>query len=195
MALPEFPLDSSSRRGRTLAALWAGPFVMGLLLTLLGVLALGAVVWTSLVSVLFFGVVLVVAGVLEIVHGLRVHATSGPYLLFVLGGLLSLLAGGLVLSGPGVGLVAITLLIAAYFLASGFFRGITSLSERYPGWAWDFAYGLVSVLLGVGVFMRMPSASLWVLGVVVGVEVLTRGLSVMAGSLAVRGLLRRERTG
>ena len=192
MATPEIPLNSSSRGSRSTSALWGGPFVMGLLLTLLGVLALGAVVWTSFVSVLFYGAALAVAGILEIVHGFRVRG-SGPYLHFVLGGILSLLVGGLVLAQPGVGMVALTLMFAAYFLASGFFRGITSVMDRYAGWGWDLAYGVVSVFLGALIFFRLPVSSLWVLGLVVGVEIFARGLSIMAGALAVRGLLRHER--
>ncbi|ATB29502.1 HdeD family acid-resistance protein [Melittangium boletus] len=194
MATPEIPLNSSSRGSRPASALWGGPFVMGLLLTVLGVLALGAVVWTSFVSVLFYGAALGVAGILEIVHGFRVRG-SGPYLHFVLGGILSLLVGVLVLAQPGVGLVSLTLLLAAYFLASGCFRGITSAMDRYPNWGWDFAYGVVSVILGALIFFRLPASSLWVLGVVVGVEIFTRGLSIMAASLAVRGVLRREQAG
>ncbi|WP_239576292.1 HdeD family acid-resistance protein [Archangium primigenium] len=193
MAQSDFPPTPPSRRDR-MTAIWEGPFVMGLLVTLLGVLALGAVAWTSLVSVLFYGVLLGAAGVLEIVQGVRARDT-GPSLLFVLSGILSLLVGGFVLTQPDAGLVALSLMIAAYFLASGFFRGITAVSDRHPGWGWDLAYGAVSVALGALLFLRLPTASFWVLGLIVGVEILIRGLSLMAGALAVRGLLRDERAG
>jgi uncharacterized membrane protein HdeD (DUF308 family) len=167
---------------------------MGVLVTLLGMLALCSVTFTSLLSALFYGAVLMAAGLLEIVHGLR-NRDTGPFLLFVLGGLLSFLVGGFLLTQPDAGLVSLTLLLAAYFLANGFFRIITASMERHPGWGWDFAQGAVSVMLGALLFSRMPTASLWALGVVVGVELLTRGLSLLAGALVVRGLVRRTPEG
>ncbi|MFE8604492.1 HdeD family acid-resistance protein [Archangium violaceum] len=176
---------------RGTAGLWGGPFVVGLLLTLLGVVALGAVVLTSLFSVIFYGAMLAVAGAFEIGHAFRIRKT-GPFWMFLLGGVLSLVVGAMLMARPGIGLVALTLLMAGYFFASGLFRGITSLSDRYEGWGWDLAYGLVSVALGVIIFAQLPTSSLWALGIVVGVEILSRGISIMAGALAVRGVLHRR---
>ncbi|WP_239470192.1 HdeD family acid-resistance protein [Archangium violaceum] len=181
---------NDTRGSRTLASMWGGPFVMGLLIALLGIVALGAVVLTSFLSVIFYGAMLVAAGIFEVVHAFRVRKT-GPFLLFLLGGILSLVVGALVLARPGAGLVALTLLMAGYFFASGLFRSITSLADRYTGWGWDFAYGIVSVALGAIIFAQLPYSSLWALGVVVGVEILARGVSLMAGSLAVRGAMRK----
>ncbi|WNG43158.1 HdeD family acid-resistance protein [Archangium minus] len=158
---------------------------MGLLITLLGVVALGAVVLTSFVSVIFYGSMLVVGGVFEMVHAFRIRRT-GPFLMFLLGGILSVVVGALVLMRPGAGLVALTLLLAGYFFASGLFRCITSASDRYSGWGWDFAYGIVSLALGAIIFAQMPASSLWALGIVVGVEILSRGISIMAGALMIR---------
>ncbi|OJT18650.1 hypothetical protein BO221_38535 [Archangium sp. Cb G35] len=180
-----------TRNPRGTAGLWGGPFVVGLLLTLLGVVALGAVVLTSLFSVIFYGAMLAAAGVFEIVHAFRIRKT-GPFWMFLLGGVLSLVVGAMVMARPGIGLVAVTLLMAGYFFASGLFRGITSLSDRYEGWGWDLAYGLVSVALGVIIFAQLPTSSLWALGVVVGVEILFRGIAIMAGALVVRGVLHRR---
>ncbi|WP_306818914.1 HdeD family acid-resistance protein [Archangium lipolyticum] len=181
---------NDTRGSRMQASLWGGPFLMGLLVALVGVVALGAVVLTSVLSVIFYGAMLVVAGIFEVVHAFRVRKT-GPFLLFLLGGILSIVVGAVVLARPGVGLVALTLLLAGYFFASGLFRSITSISDRYAGWGWDFAYGIVSVVLGAIIFAQMPASSLWALGVVVGVEILVRGISIMAGSLAVRGAMRK----
>ncbi|MET0403142.1 MAG: DUF308 domain-containing protein [Cystobacter sp.] len=187
------PPDSSSR-SRLPGVLWTGSFVMGVLVCLLGLVALGSVVVTSQVSALFYGGVLLGVGVLEIAHGLRSRGT-GPSLLFVLGGLLSLLAGGFLLTRPDAGRVALTLLLAAYFLAGGFFRLVTAATDRHPGFGWDLAQGAVSVVLGAFIFSRMPTSSWWVLGAVVGVEIFTRGLSLLAGALVIRGLMRRTPEG
>jgi uncharacterized membrane protein HdeD (DUF308 family) len=163
---------------------------MGLLISLLGLVALAWVGFTSVVSVLFYGSMLVVAGIFELVQAFRVRKT-GPFLMFLLGGILSIVVGALVWSRPALGLVALTLLIAGYFFASGLFRGINSLMERYTGWGGDLAYGIVSVVLGAIIFAQLPYSSLYTLGIVVGVEILSRGLSIIAGALLVRRVTRR----
>jgi uncharacterized membrane protein HdeD (DUF308 family) len=165
---------------------------MGLLIALAGVLALLWVGFTSVATVYFYGAMLVVAGIFEIVHAFRTRGKAGPFLMFLLGGILSIVVGMLVWARPGAGLVALTLLLAGYFFASGLFRGITSIADRYPGWGSDFAYGIVSVVLGAIIFAQLPSSSMWVLGVVVGVEILSRGISIMAGALMVRSALHRH---
>lgn len=181
--------SSDTRRG--MSGLWGGPFVMGLLITLLGIVALGSVAFTSFATVIFYGALLVVGGIFEMVHAFRVRKT-GPFLMFLLGGILSIVVGALVLMRPGIGLVSLTLLLAGFFFASGLFRAVTSMTDRYSGWGWDLAYGIVSVALGAIIFAQLPYSSLWALGIVVGVEILSRGISIMAGALAVRGVLRRN---
>ncbi|QRO00136.1 hypothetical protein JRI60_14510 [Archangium violaceum] len=47
-------------------------------------------------------------------------------------------------------------------------------------------------MAGVIIFARLPASSLWALGIVVGAEILSRGISIMAGALAVRGVPRRR---
>lgn len=197
--MPITPSPIGSTRGDpwglntpTTSSLWGGPFVMGLLIALLGVLALAALPLTSLATVFFYGALLVVGGIFEMVHAFRVRKT-GPFLMFLLGGVLSIVVGALVLMRPGLGLVSLTLLLAGFFLARGFFRGITAVMDRYSGWGWDVLYGLVSVALGVIIFAQLPSSTLWALGLVVGVEILSRGISIMAVALMARSAIRRAR--
>ena len=176
-------------RSRGASALWGGPFVVGLLIVLLGLLALLSTVVAGLVSVLLYGAVLAIVGGAEIIHGIRTRR-MGPFLLFLLGGLLALVVGGMLLVRPGVGLAAITLLLAGYFFASGLFRGITSVMDRYRGWGWDVLYGITAVVLGIIVLAQWPLSALWLVGLVVGIELVIRGLSLMAGALMLRQELR-----
>jgi uncharacterized membrane protein HdeD (DUF308 family) len=176
----------SSRMG---SSVWGGPFVVGLLITLLGCLALASVGITSLISVFFYGLLLTVMGIGEIIHAFRVRKT-GPFLLFLLGGVLSVVVGVLVLAWPAAGLAAMTLLLAGYFFATGLFRSITSIMDRYPRWGWDFADGIVCVALGVIIMAQWPLSTLWAVGIVVGVGLISRGIALMASSLAVRNVIR-----
>lgn len=186
--------DTARARGRSEAfsAAWGGPFVVGLLMAVVGLLAFFSSVLTSFVTVLFLGVLLVLAGLFEIVHAFRVWHEGRP-LRFLLGGLLSIVVGFLYLVHPAAGLQALALLLAGYFFVSGLFRGITAVADRYPHWGWDFVYGISAVILGIIILGEWPLSALWVVGALVGLEIFFRGIALMGGSLAVRQALHAPR--
>lgn len=112
-----------------------------------------------------------------------------------LNGLLSAVIGICFLRWPIFGLAAATILLGAYFLASGLFRSFTSIVDRYAHWGWDFFDGIVSLALGIFVLASFPIAAFWILGFLVGVELIVRGGSLFASSLATRRLLRPAAVG
>ncbi len=178
------------QEGRARAATWGSSFLAGLLIFALGVFCLIATGVTGFASILLFGGLLLAAGILEIYSAFRERRQGRQFLPHFLVGLLSFVVGGLFLVRPAVGLAAVTLLLAGYFFADGLFRSITSLLDRYEGWAWDFFSGAVSVLLGVIVFSQWPISSLWVVGALVGVQLMMRGVLVMSVSLTLRRAMR-----
>ncbi|HLT31413.1 MAG TPA: DUF308 domain-containing protein [Myxococcaceae bacterium] len=168
---------------------WGVPFVLGLILLALGI---GAAVFSSLTgiaSTLLFGTVLVIAGVLEVIGSLR-DRLRHPSLLLLLGGIFTTLVGLFFVFRPLMGMGLLTLLLGAYFVVAGLFSTITSIMDRYAGWAFDFAYGLVALALGIMVFRSLPVGSLIWLGLFVGVEIAARGLTLMVASLEGRRLYR-----
>ncbi|MCP3099368.1 HdeD family acid-resistance protein [Myxococcus sp. K15C18031901] len=171
---------------RVTSAAWGGPFVLGLLVVLLGIVALGASFLTSLVSIILFGALLAVMGIAEIVSSVRMRKAGGPFWLYLLSGVLSTVVGLLVLVYPAAGLGAMTILLAGYFFASGLFHVVTSLMDRYPRWGWDFLYGAISILLGIIVMAQWPISAVWLVGTLVGIAILMRGIALMAGSLDLR---------
>lgn len=85
-------------------------------------------------------------------------------------------------------IASLTLLIAAYLFSSGLFRGVTALVDRYPRWGWDFAYGVLAVVLGAYVVARWPIGSFAILGTLVALEIIARGIALCAASWRVREL-------
>jgi uncharacterized membrane protein HdeD (DUF308 family) len=164
---------------------WGVPMTIGVLMIIGGVLALGAALFTSIASVFYIGASLIVVGVVELVSGFRLH-DRGSRLALVAAGVVASLAGILLLARPLHGLATLTLLLAGYLFASGLFRGLTAIADRYAGWGWDVAYGLVSLLLGAYVTASWPISSAWVVGTLVGAEILARGIAMVAASLALR---------
>ncbi len=175
---------------RVNSAAWGGPFILGLLMTILGIVALGAAFFTSLVTAILFGAFLAGAGIMEIISAFRTRKSGGPFWLYLLSGILSIVVGLFVLVYPAAGLGAMTLLLAGYFFASGLFHAITSVMDRYSRWGWDFLYGAVSIVLGIIVMRQWPISAVWLVGTLVGISIFFRGIALMAGALTVRRVLR-----
>jgi uncharacterized membrane protein HdeD (DUF308 family) len=179
--------EADTRRARTVRETWGSTFVLGILMALLGLVAIVAAPAAGFISVVLLGFFLVVAGAFEAYHALR-HREGGNRLLFLLGGILSIVVGGLLMFRAASGLATITLLLAAYFVANGLFRCVTSIADRYLHWGWDFVQGAISILLGVIVFEQWPISSLWLVGTLVGVEIFFRGCGLMLAGLDIRRL-------
>ena len=82
--------------------------------------------------------------------------------------------------------MSLTFLIAACLLVGGILRIGLSVAERFAGWGWVLLNGVISVVLGVGIWGQWPLSGLWVIGLFVGVEMLFSGLSWVMLGLAVR---------
>lgn len=165
--------------------LWGALMAVGILLVVGGTFALLAAVLTSIVTVVFIGVLLVIAGILEVISAFQ-HSHRRRFLVYVLAGLLAIVVGALLLFHPVVGLASLTLLIAGYLFASGLFRGITAIADRYAHWGWDLLYGVAAVALGFYIMAAWPVSAFWVLGTVVAAEIIVRGVSLIAASSVVR---------
>ena len=178
-----------SHLSRSESAGWGGAFLLGILWTILGVMCVGATAFASLAAVFYVGALLAIAGVLGIAFGFR-GGGAGVVLL----GVMSLVVGVLLYIHPGPGMMALTLLLIGYFLVAGTFRAITSLFDRYEGWGWDFTYGLCAIAIGVIAARAWPLSTFWLLGTLVGAELLVRGLSMMAAAVSARHAVRTLRT-
>src|SRR4051794_30055371 len=97
---------------------WGVPMTIGVLLVLGGMVALGATVLTSMVSILYFGALLIAVGILEIIAAFRLRK-QGPTLAYMLTGILTVVVGALFIAKPLGSLASVTLLLAGYLFANG----------------------------------------------------------------------------
>jgi uncharacterized membrane protein HdeD (DUF308 family) len=164
---------------------WGWFLVLGIGLLVLGVVALGLPWVTTLTSVLFYGWLLVFGGVFEIVSAFRTTGWRG-ILLQLLGGILSLVVGALIVAHPDAGALGLTLVLATLFLVGGLFRTGAAIVLRFPSWGWSAVSGIVTALLGVYVWAAWPVSALWVIGTLVGIELLSRGWAWVMFAFAVR---------
>ncbi|MGA9522238.1 MAG: DUF308 domain-containing protein [Myxococcaceae bacterium] len=169
---------------------WGITFTLGLLLVALGVFAIAASGTTGLATVFLFGAILAGSGIVQIVNAFA-NRKEGRFALQLLAGVLSAVIGVLMFMRPVAGLAAVSLLIIGYFFASGLFYSVTSIADRYPRWSWDFAYGLSAIVLGIIGLTQWPITVAWLVGTLIGLEILFRGVNLMSSSLLVRRVSRR----
>ena len=158
---------------------------LGIGLAVLGLLAIAASVATTIASVIFIGVLLLVGGIAEIVHAFSASRWSGV-VLTLLGGILYVVVGGLMVTRPVESALTLTLLLAAFFIVAGLFRILAVPVLRMPNGGWVLASGIVSFLLGAAIWAQWPVSGVWVIGTYVGVEMLVYGISLLMLGLAVR---------
>ena len=166
---------------------WAWHLALGALLLVLGVVAIGYAVATSLVSVLFFGWLLVVGGLVQGVLAFRVQSWSG-FFLHLLAALLEIIVGLLVVSAPAKAAAGLTLLLAAYLLVGGLFRTLTAVAVGFPGAGWTVLGGMISFLLGLAIWRQWPVSGLWFIGACIGVDLFLHGAAWIAFALKLRQL-------
>jgi uncharacterized membrane protein HdeD (DUF308 family) len=166
---------------------------LGCVYVLLGVLALAFASATTLAAVVTLGVVLLVAGVAEIIYAIqgRKKGQLWPHLAF---GCLALICGGLILANPIENTLGFTLIAGFLLIASGLAKTIGAFTERSSGWGWYAANGIISIILGAMVLRAFPVSAFWTIGVFVGVDLLVAGATLVGlGTSAKRA--KRELVG
>lgn len=158
---------------------------LGIVLVILGVIAIALAVLTTIVSVVVFGWVLVIGGIVEIVHAFRTHRWGGLFL-HLLTGLLGVVVGLMFVRHPLAGALTLTLILGGFFVVEGVFRLVGALYLRFPQWPWVLVSGVITALLGMLLILQWPVSALWFIGFAVGVDMIFRGaawttLAVVAG--------------
>lgn len=151
--------------------------VMGVAMIILGVCILAAPVFVGIVSVVIIGALMALAGVAQLVRGLRETETM-PRAVWALLGLVTLIGGILVAVHPVFGLGFLTLLLAAYFFADGIIK--ISAAMRYEnGRGWFVANGILSFVLAYMIWTNWPLSGGWAIGILVGINFVCTGIMTL----------------
>jgi uncharacterized membrane protein HdeD (DUF308 family) len=67
-------------------------------------------------------------------------------------------------------------------------RIVLSLLERFEGWGWVLLNGVISLILGVGIWRQWPVSGFWVIGLFLGIEMVLSGWSWIMLGLAARSI-------
>jgi uncharacterized membrane protein HdeD (DUF308 family) len=108
-------------------------------------------------------------------------------LTFVLG-VLGAGVGLYMIFNPGLGLLSLTLLLAAYFVVAGVSEVIGAFKMKpVKGWVWALISAVVSVLLGVMIWQQFPASGEWAVGILTGIKMIFGGFWLIAIGRGVRG--------
>ena len=164
---------------------WGWFLAFGIGLVVLGVLAVARSVAATVVSMLFFGWLLVIAAGIEIVQAIMVGKWAGLYQHW-LGAILFGVLGALIVWRPLVTAEILTLLMGAFFLVAGLFQLITPFVVSLPEWGWHVLNGIITLVLGILILAQWPVSGLWVIGLFIGIELIFYGVAWIALALDLR---------
>jgi uncharacterized membrane protein HdeD (DUF308 family) len=166
--------------------IWHWLLGTGAVMMILGLAAIFLPFVATLAVEILLGIVLVAAGITQVVHAFKARHAKG-FAFRLLGAALYGLVGVLFLAFPLHGVLTLTALLAILFMAAGTFKIALSLHVRpVPSWGWLMVSGLVAIVLGGLIWMGLPGTATWAIGLLVGIELLFTGWSMIVFGLSVR---------
>lgn len=161
---------------------------LGILLVVLGVVAIGETFILTVFSMKFLGWLMIFGGAAGAIHAFAMERGWGGFFLDLLTGLLYLVGGILILGNPAASALTLTLLIAMMLIFDGLFRVVAAGTVRYPHWGWMVLHGVISVVMGFLIWRQWPLSGAWVIGLFVGISMISNGWSLVMLSMAVKHL-------
>ncbi len=163
---------------------WGWFLAFGIGLAILGILAVFRAAKATVVSMVFFGWLLIFAAIIEIVLAFMVGTWSG-FFLHLLVGILSGVIGFLLLTRPVASAEAITMVMAVLFIVLGIYQIIAPLVIHLQGWGWWVLNGIVTSVLGILILAQWPASGLWVIGLFIGIDLMLSGFTLIMFALGL----------
>lgn len=158
-----------------LRARWGWIVALGVVYIVAGLFALGSMFLATVASVLMVGVMMIIAGVAEVINAFQMKSW-GRFLIWALLGLLYIVAGFVTFANPLFAAVVFTLLLGAALVASGIVRIFLAFSmKRGTFWGWVAFSGVITLLLGLLILARWPINSVYILGLFLGIDLIFAG--------------------
>ena len=159
---------------------------LGIGSTLLGLAAIIFPFTAALTIELLIGWLLVLSGVFGLVHAWRTNRWHGFHFSLI-SSLVALAIGLLLVLFPRSGILSLALLVSLFFLATGIMRIMTAWRLRpLDRWLWLLFSGIVALVLALLILLMWPEAAGWVIGVLLGIDLLFSGITLILISLAAR---------
>ncbi len=159
---------------------------LGVVYLITGLIALSSVALATVASVFVVGIMMLIAGVAEVISAFQMKSW-GKFLLWLVLGIMYVIAGFLTFENPLFAAAVLTLLLGAVLVASGFMRVFLAfnMKEGMP-WIWVALSGAITILLGIIILSHWPVSSLYILGLFLGIDLVFAGIGWIFVGLGLR---------
>ena len=160
----------------------------GIVLSVLGFAAIVVPPIAGLLTTLFLGWLFLIAGVVGLVATLRARQAPG-FGWSLLSALVAVIAGAVLLWNPLQGLVTLTYVLIAFFIVDGILIIGLAIAHRRQlsgKWEWMMVNGVIDLVLAGIVISGLPGTLVWALGLLVGIDMVFGGASLIAMALEAR---------
>src|SRR4051812_26005702 len=185
------PREFDGLQGRMSAAVrqhWKAFLIEGILLVILGLAAMIVPPLASLAVTILLGWIFLISGAAGVVLTFWARRMPG-FSWSLISAVLALVAGIVLLAQPVQGTLTLTIVVGAYFLAEGVATIMYALEHRKElsrRWGWLCTAGIMDILIAGFIIADLPGSALWALGVLVGINMLFGGTTMIAMALAAR---------
>ena len=185
---PSGSADLAAALRKSLHEHWRLLLVEGIILVVLGAAAILVPPIAGLAATIFLGWLFLIGGVVGLVATLRARQAPG-FGWSLLSAVVALLAGGVLLWNPLQGLLTLTYVLIAYFIVDGVLMIAFAIAHRRElsgRWEWLMVNGVIDLVLAALILMGLPGSSAWALGLLLGIDLVFAGSSLIAMALAAR---------
>lgn len=171
----------------TIQAHWKLFLAQGIVMVVLGALAVVVPILATLAVEIFVGWLFFVAGLFRAVWVWRSRQTPG-FAWSLLTAVLAIVLGLVLILRPLAGVLTLTMVLVAFFVIEGIASIIGAIEHRQHlrSWGWVLFSGIVDLLLAYLIWAGWPSSASWAIGLLVGINMLFLGLSLVMTALAAR---------
>ena len=187
--MTQTPFETAGRGlARSLHRHWKLFLAEGILLILLGCAALLLPLIAGLAITILFGWLFLLIGATGLASTFAMRHAPG-FWWSLISAILTILLGGLLLFFPGLGLVSLTYLLIAFFVAEGIVTIMYALEHRRDmsqRWGWMLLSGIIDLFVAFIILIGLPGSFAWALGLIVGINLLFGGAAMVSMALAAR---------
>ena len=188
MTLPHDTTNLQARMSAEVRAHWQAFLIEGILLAILGLAAMIVPPLASLAVTIFLGWMFLISGIAGLALTFWARQMPG-FWWSLISAVLALGAGIILLARPVQGTLTLTIVVGAYFLAEGVATIMYALDHRrelLQRWSWLLVAGLMDILIAFIIIAGLPGSAVWAIGLLVGINLLFGGASMIGIALAAR---------
>lgn len=188
MTLPHDFTEIQTRMREAVRQHWKAFLVEGILLAVMGLVALLLPAFASLAVAIVLGWLFLISGIGGLIVTFWARAMPG-FWWSLISAALAVLAGGILLARPMQGVLTLTIVVGAYFLAEGVatimyaLEHRRELSERSP---WLLISGAMDIIIAGLIIAGLPGSAEWAIGLLAGLNLMFGGATLIGMALAAR---------